>query len=133
MDYGNDSCIFHTQLRGWHPELEIQGRWCTLEIKDVCPKPIDMLCLIRTQGCERFCVDGIAVVHKVPDGVGHRDQRVKDEEIRQQMVVWDDLALLIAYAFRNHTIPTKEYPLGILIERLTLVRRRMNHTSQFGV
>jgi ASCH domain len=49
-DVGNDSYTIHTQLLGWHPELEVKRRWCALEVEDVGPKPIDMLRLIRTQG-----------------------------------------------------------------------------------
>jgi hypothetical protein len=58
-----------------------------------------MLCLIGTEGCQRFHVHRITVVCQTLEGAAHGDQRVKDEEIRDQMVVLDNLALLIASGF----------------------------------
>ncbi len=55
--------------------------------------------------------------------LGHVHQRVKRQQVRHQMIVLDELALLIAGALREKTRAAEADPVHILVERLALVGR----------
>jgi len=67
------------------------------------------------------------------NGFCHGDNVVKDEQVRDQMVVLDHLSPFIARVLRQEASTIEGYPLHKKVERLAFVRRRLNCSPEIDV
>ena len=65
--------------------------------------------------------------------LGHRIDIMQDETIRDQMIVFDELTLLVSVVLSYRRVPTEGYPLGEPIECLAFVCCGMYDTSKLDV
>jgi len=54
---------------------------------------------------------------------------VENQEVRNQMVVFDEFSLLVSRVLGDHAISTKRDPLHKLIEPFTFVGGRLNRAA----
>ena len=95
------------------------------KIHRIIPKPIDVGGLIRTEHGEHFVADRVPISFQPANRAGHRDEIVKDEQVRDEMVVLHEFALFISHVFRDDAVAAERYPLDKAIEPLTLGGRRL--------
>ena len=89
------------------------------------PEAVNVLGLIRTQTRQGSLVDLHPVGHERLQPFRHRHYIVKDEQVRDQMVVLDHFALFIARVFRQEAATAERDPLHEQVEHLAFVRRRL--------
>jgi hypothetical protein len=102
---------------------ERQRRGRHRHIEHVVAEPVDVLGLVGTQGCDSLRADRVTetVGRDTIQRARHADRRVEDEQIGDEVVVFDHLALLVA-GRRSHEPATPEpRPLRIAVEVLALI------------
>ena len=141
LDHGKDPGEILTQrqltrLLGWGSSAGRQHEWQRrgrgAEIEDVAAKAVKVLGQVRARagqgfggnrGAVPFCSEGI-------ERAGHADGGMKDEQVGDEVVVFDHLALLVAGDRGHQSAAAERDPLGIAVEVLALVGRRLDHPPQ---
>ena len=59
----------------------------------------------------------------------HRHQRVERQEVRNKVIVFNKLTLLITDVLGNDSLATEAHPLNELVERLTFVGGGLNYLA----
>ena len=72
------------------------------------------------------------MLHQRSERFGHGGYIVKDQQIRHEMVVFDDFSLLVPKVFGDHPIPSEQDPLNEAVELLALASCRLDHLTQLG-
>jgi hypothetical protein len=65
--------------------------------------------------------------------LGHRYQRVERQQIRYQVIVFNEFALLIAHVLGDHALATEAHPLHEFVEGLAFVGGGLDYLPQFEV
>jgi hypothetical protein len=73
--------------------------------------------LVWRQTREDFWRNGIALIDQLLQPPGHRDHIMKDHQIRYQVIVADDFALLFTVVLANDALAPKRDPLDETIPR----------------
>ena len=96
-------------------------------------EPADMRANVRAEcrDCRRVNVNAVGSESVQP--AGHHARVVEDQAVGEQMVVFDDLALLAAVVFGDDPTTAERQPLDEVIEGLTLVGRRLDRRAQLRV
>ena len=85
----------------WHSELSnaVEGFWNLVSIESVAFEAIEMFGLVWTGRRDEFCIERMSFCGELFQCFAHGHDVVKDQQVSYEMVVLDELALLIAYAF----------------------------------
>ena len=102
------------------------------EIEDVVAEPVDVVGLIGAETGQGFVADGDAVpAHgEVIERVGHAHDGMEDEQVCDEVVVFDCLALLVALGGRGEAAVAERDPLGVAVEVLALVGRGLDDAPE---
>jgi hypothetical protein len=73
----------------------------------------------------------MALCNELMDRLRHHDDVVKDEEVRDQVMILDHFALFVSRIFGQQPTAAEGHPLHELIERLAFVRRALDRPTQF--
>ena len=92
-----------------------------------------MVLAVGCQAIKQLLIQGIAIVLHGLQYLGHLVDVVQYHHVRHQMVVFDHLALLMAYVFGNNPVAAKEQPLHEIIERLAFVGGGMDGFPKFHI
>ena len=90
-------------------------------IDHIVAKAVDVLSSIRAECAQRLHVDRMAFLEQLLQSLGHRYQRVERQQIRYEVIVFNELTLLVAHVLSDHAIATKTHPLDELVESLAFV------------
>ena len=100
-------------------------------MKLVLPKAVDVRRLIRTDGRQDLVGYFLTFRLQSIDHLCHRNDVVEGQNICNQVIVLNELALFIPHIFRNHVVAAERDPLYELVKPLALVRGRLNGLPQF--
>ena len=92
-----------------------------------------MLGLVWSEGGGELFVPGIAFGCEPLQRLRHGHDVVKDQQVGNQMVVFDELALLISDGLVRQCAASEGDPLGKLVEAFALVRRGLDEPSQLDI
>jgi hypothetical protein len=70
-----------------------------------------VLGLVRTEFRESFRVRGVTFLQQLPKSADYGHQRVKGEQVGNEVIVFDKLPLFVAHTFGNQDIATEAHPL----------------------
>jgi hypothetical protein len=101
----------------------LQGLGCSIGVEDIVTKAINVLGLVRTECGQSLPVRSVTLLQQFPKSLGYGHQRVKGEQVCNEVIVFDKLPLLIAYIFGNHAIAPKAHPLHEFVKRFAFVGR----------
>ncbi len=136
MSHCDLGCASYPFAARWHSELSnaVEGFWNPVSIESVAPEAIEMFGLVWTGRRDEFCIERMSFCGEPFQCFAHGHDVVKDQQVSYEMVVLDELALLIAYAFGGQRAASEGDPLNELIEAFALfvadwISRR-NSTSE---
>jgi len=106
---------------GWQIERQRRGRFA--EVEFVAAEAVQVLVQVGAGAGQRFRGDGgpMAVSGKAVERAGHTNDGVEDEQVGDEVVVLDHLALLVALGGGRQAAAAEGDPLGVSVEQLALV------------
>ncbi len=96
--------IFGDGSDWWFPEVDVDGFRIPTEVQRIVFAPVDVTGLIGTEDCENFVTDLMRVCLHSPNGPSHCNEIMKDKQIRDEMIVFDELALFVPDVLSDHAI-----------------------------
>jgi hypothetical protein len=86
-----------------HSEFTDTVEWFRhpVPVEVVAPEAVEMPSQVWAGASDQICVDCISLPDQPFQGFAHRHDIVKDQEICDEVIVFDELALLIATHWRN--------------------------------
>jgi hypothetical protein len=102
-------------------------------IDHIVAKAVDVLGSIRAECAQSLHVDRMAFLEQLLQSLGHRYQRVERQQIRYQVIVFNELTLLIAHVLGDHALATEAHPLHEFVEGLAFVGGGLDYLPQFEV
>jgi hypothetical protein len=100
-----------------------QWLWHSVGIDHIVAKAVDVPGSIRAECAQRLHVDRMAFLEQLLQSPGHRYQRVEREQIRYQVIAFNELTLLIARVLGDHALAA---------EATEPERQIADHTSKKG-
>ena len=118
MSHCDLGCAGYPFTVRWHSELSnaVEGFWNPVSIESVTPEAIEMFGLVWTGRRDEFCIERMSFSGKLFQCFAHGHDVVKDQQVSYEMVVLDELALLIAYAFGVQCTASEGDPLNELTD-----------------
>jgi transposase len=107
----------------------------SVQVQRVLAEPVDVLRQVRAQPREGRLIELVPLLGKLPQDAGLGLDVVEDQAVRDQVVVLDQLALLVAVVLGDQALAAEEEPLDEPVERLALVggsRSRYYPESELG-
>jgi len=101
-------------------------------IDHIVAKAVDVLSSIRAECAQRLHVDRMAFLEQLLQSLGHRYQRVERQQIRYEVIVFNELTLLIAHVLGDHALAAETYPLHEFVEGLAFVGGSLDYLPQLG-
>jgi hypothetical protein len=95
-------------------------------------EPVNMRGLVRTDSREHLVRDLLPVSLQAVNRLCHRNNVVERQNIGNQVVVLDELALFVPNVLGDHVVATERDPLHKLIEPLAFICGRLNGVSEVG-
>src|SRR3954447_21622963 len=92
--------------------------------------PTSYLCSPKTLRQGRP-IGGPAFGGQLVQAPGHGHEGVEDQQVGRKVIVLDQLALLVPHALALQPALAEGDPLGVLVEQLALVGRRLDQVAQF--
>jgi hypothetical protein len=71
----------------------LQGLGRAIGVEGIVTKAIDALGLVRTEFSQSFRVRGLTFLQQLPQCPGYGHQRVKGEQVGNEVIVFDELPL----------------------------------------
>jgi hypothetical protein len=78
-------------------------------IEDIVTKAISVLGLVRTEWGQSLPVRSVSLLQQLPKSLGYGHQRVKGEQVCNEVIVFDKLPLLVANILGNHAVATEAH------------------------
>ena len=103
--------------------LELYGCNLPLQVQGVIAKSIDVLDPVGSQAAQNSRVNDKSLGLNLLEHPGHRLHVVQDDQVGDQLVVLDDLALLVPHVLGDDALAAEEQPLRELVELLALAGR----------
>jgi hypothetical protein len=88
---------------------------------------------VRTHPSKGLGIDVLPFCGELMQDLGHVHDVMKDDQVADEMIVLDDLALLIASILGNDPLPTKEQPLEKAVQCFALVHRAQDRAAQVRI
>ena len=92
-----------------------------------------MLGLVGTECGQSLRVRWVTFLQQLSKSAGYGHQRMKGEQVGNEVIVFDKLPLFVAHIFGNHAIATEAHPLHEFVEGLAFVGGGLDYLSQFEV
>jgi len=119
----------------WHSELwnAVEGFWNPVSIESIAPEAIEMFGLVWTGRRDEFGIERMSFCRELFQCFAHGHDVVKDQQVSYEMVVLDELALLVAYAFGGQCAASEGDPLNELIEAFALICCGLDQSPQLNI
>ncbi|MCU1226723.1 MAG: hypothetical protein JWQ42_4816 [Edaphobacter sp.] len=102
-------------------------------VEVVATEAVEMAGRIRAEASDQVRVQSVALCLQPFQGFAHGHDIVKDQQIPDEMVVFDELTLLVADSFGGQRAAAEGDPLEELIEAFALFGRCLDEASQFDI
>ena len=114
-------CFSFFRTCGHHLNIIVQRWWCLCQVELIVSKAVNMVTNIGGKCCHNLLVQvNLFLIQLLEDFTDHMNV-VKDQDVGDQMVEFDALALFNSPIFGNDSFTPKERPLSIAAMRASAV------------